>query len=99
MDVKEAIAVAKAYVQDIYAAAETISDLSLEEVQFDPANDQWLITVEFGRPVSNTLRTRIREVLEATGADVPVPRRRVQKVVAVSDATREAVGMRNREAA
>jgi hypothetical protein len=98
MDVKDAISTAKTYVHDLYGESETISDLSLEEVEFDKANDQWRITVEFSRPVSSGFRTRARELLESAGLDAPT-RRRVQKVVLISDPDGKAFAMRNREAA
>lgn len=98
MDVKDVIATAKAYVRDIYDETERVSDLSLEEVAFDPTSQQWLITVEFSRPANSSIRTRMRELAEMGGGDA-VPRRRVQKVVVVSDRNGSAVAMRNREAA
>ena len=98
MDVKDAIKAAKTYVSEIYDASEPVSDLSLEEVDFDSSSDRWLITLEFSRPVSGGLRTRARELLEAAGME-SAPRRRVQKVVVVSDRERKAVAMKNREAA
>lgn len=98
MDVKDAIKAAKTYVREVYGDSETISDLSLEEVEFDGSSGRWLITVEFSRPISSGLRTRAREILEALG-DPVVPRRRVQKVVLVSDADGKFVAMKNREAA
>lgn len=98
MDVKDAIKAAKSYVSEIYDSSEPVSDLSLEEVDFDSSNDRWLITLEFSRPVSDGIRTRARELLEAAGMD-SVARRRVQKVVVVSDRERKAIAMKNREAA
>lgn len=98
MDVQDAIAAAKTYVDDLYGASERISDVSLEEVSFDRLNDQWLITLEFSRPLKAGLRTRARELLEAAGLE-QAPRRRVQKVVIVSDSDGKAVAMKNREAA
>jgi hypothetical protein len=98
MDVKDAIKAAKAYVREVYGESENISDLSLEEVEFDDSSGQWRITVEFSRPISSGLRTRALELLEALG-DSAAPRRRVQKVVLVSDADGKFVAMKNREAA
>ena len=98
MDVKDAVAAAKAYVRDLYDESERVAELSLEEVEFDPPSNQWLVTVEFSRPAHEGFRSRARELLEAAGGDF-MPRRRVQKVVVVSDAQGKAVAMRNREAA
>ena len=99
MDVKQAIAAAKNYVRQVYDEAERVSDLSLEEVVFDEGRAEWLITVEFSRPANDSLRTRMREFLESQGAEVSVPRRRVQKVIVVSDNEGAAIAMKNREAA
>lgn len=98
MDAKDAIAAAKSYVRDIYGESENVSDISLEEVEFDPSSNRWMITVEFSRPLNTGFRTRARELLEAAGGEV-APRRRVQKVVLVSDPDGRAVAMKNREAA
>lgn len=96
MDVKDAIAAAKAYVQQVYDA-EAITNLSLEEVAFDRSSQNWLITIGFSRPDNDSFRTRARELLEASSGYVP--RRRVQKVVSISDYDGAAVAMKNREAA
>lgn len=98
MDVKDAVAAAKAYVRDLYDESERVAELSLEEVEFDAPGEQWLVTVEFSRPAREGFRSRAREILDATGGHF-MPRRRVQKVVVVSDARGVAVAMRNREAA
>lgn len=98
MNAKDAIAAAKAYVHELYGDSERISDLSLEEVEFDDRGDRWLITVEFSRPLNGGFRTVARELLEAAGGDAP-PRRRVQKVVLVSNADGTALAMKNRDAA
>ena len=47
MDVMEAIAAAKAYVQKVYADTD-VSDLELEETERDGA--EWRITLSFTRP-------------------------------------------------
>jgi hypothetical protein len=49
MDVKEAVSIAKNYVSNLFAD-ENISDLGLEEVEFDDRNDQWRVTIGFARP-------------------------------------------------
>jgi hypothetical protein len=52
MNPKEAISVAKQWVRDVFSE-EGISDIRLEEVRFDDAQQQWLITVSFARPARN----------------------------------------------
>ena len=77
MDMKEAIASAKHYVQELYAD-EGITNLGLEEVELAPSGDGWLVTVAFSRPW-NTPRTRAQELLENLGASPGL--RRSYKVV------------------
>lgn len=49
MDVNQAVAAAKSYVQHVYdATGELVSGLRLEEVE--KTGDQWLVTVAFSRP-------------------------------------------------
>lgn len=54
MDVKQAIAVAKKYVQDIMAD-EQLSNIGLEEVEFDENLSEWHITIGFSRPWNKPL--------------------------------------------
>ena len=49
MDVKEAVAKAKNYLGEIYGD-EDISNIGLEEVEFDHSDKAWLITLGFSRP-------------------------------------------------
>ena len=81
MDVKEAIATAKKYIQDIYAD-EHVTHLGLEEVEHLQQAGQWHVTLGFSRPW-NTPRTRAQEVLENLGDLAPM--RRSFKVVTVAD--------------
>jgi hypothetical protein len=81
MDVKEAISTAKRYVEDVYAD-EGVTNLGLEEVEYDAEAGSWLVTLGFSRPW-NTPRTRAQEVLEKLGAAGPL--RRSYKVVTVAD--------------
>jgi uncharacterized protein YdeI (YjbR/CyaY-like superfamily) len=66
MDVKEAIAAAKKYVNEVYAE-EQVTNLGLEEVEHLPASGNWVVTLGFSRPW-NTPRTRAQEILENLGA-------------------------------
>jgi hypothetical protein len=97
MDVKTAVVAAKDYVRALYES-EQVSDVSLEEVEFDPSAQTWLITIEFSRPAADGLRTRIRDMLEANGGHAQV-KRRVQKIVYVSDVDGTVTALKNREAA
>lgn len=84
MDVKDAIAAAKKSIETIYVD-EGVSNLGLEEVEYDPSTEQWNITVAFSRPW-NTPRTRAQEVLESIGGSSGL--KRSYKVVALDSAGR-----------
>lgn len=81
MDVKEAVAAAKSYVNELYAE-EQVTNLDLEEVEHIPATGNWLIALGFSRPW-NTPRTRAQEVLENLGAASGL--RRSYKVITLLD--------------
>ena len=49
MDVKEAVDLTKQHIVDLFAT-EGVTNLGLEEVEYDDALDQWRITVGFSRP-------------------------------------------------
>lgn len=59
MKVKEAVTTAKTYVQDLFAS-ESISDLGLEEVFFEPQAEEWVVTVAFSRPWKKCRRVFFR---------------------------------------
>jgi uncharacterized protein YdeI (YjbR/CyaY-like superfamily) len=91
MDVKEAIAAAKKYVDEVYAD-EQVTNLGLEEVEHVLAAGNWVITLGFSRPW-NTPRTRAQEVLENLGAVSSL--RRSYKVITIAD-DGTVLSMRNR---
>lgn len=49
MDAKQAVSRAKEYLSDLFAG-ERISEVGLEEVDFDGASNEWKITLGFSRP-------------------------------------------------
>ena len=81
MDVKEAIAAAKKYINEVYAG-EQVPNLGLEEVEHPIAAGNWVITLSFSRPW-NTPRTRAQEVLENLGGLSSL--KRSSKVITVAD--------------
>jgi len=81
MEVKEAIAAAKKYINDVYAD-EQVTNLGLEEVEHIPGVGNWVITLSFSRPW-NTPRTRAQEVLENLGAVSSL--KRSYKVITMAD--------------
>ena len=58
MDVKEAVQKANDYVASLYAE-EDISNIGLEEVEFDPISNQWKVTIGFSRPWDRAKSTPI----------------------------------------
>jgi hypothetical protein len=98
MNVKEAIAAAKAYIKDVYADEE-LSNVGLDETEYDDDNHRWNITIGFSRPW-NTPRTPAQAVLDQIGALGPSTsfRKRVYKVVTLSDQG-DVIAMKNREVA
>ena len=48
MDVKAAVALAKNHITDLFAQ-EGLTNLGLEEVEYDEVREQWRITVGFSR--------------------------------------------------
>jgi len=87
MDVKEAVASAKAYVNELFAQ-EMIENVGLEEFEFDRRHREWRITVGFSRPWQGI------GVLNGT---VGIPRPRSYKIVTVSDTDGSITSIRNRE--
>jgi len=49
MELKEAVRTAKTYILDLYAE-EQISEVGLEEIEFDEGRGRWNITIGFRRP-------------------------------------------------
>ena len=54
MNVKEAVKLAVGYVQELFVS-EQLTDLGLEEVEYDDAANAWLVTVGFSRPWDSAL--------------------------------------------
>jgi hypothetical protein len=87
MDVKAAVRTAKTYVSDLFAE-EKITDLGLEEVDFDPASKVWAVTLGFSRPWETY----------QSALDIPF-RRRAYKIVKLSDDDGAVISVRDRELA
>lgn len=88
MDVREAVALAKRYVGEVFAD-EPISDLGLEEVEFDDSSGTWLVTIGFWRQWQNPSGL----------AGSLLPRKRDYKVVRISDSDKRMISVKNREPA
>jgi hypothetical protein len=89
MDVKEAVAVAKRHIKDLFAD-EAIQNLGLEEVEFEDGSNSWSITIGFSRPWQ-------QQGPFAAGLAAFSPKERDFKVVRISDADKKVISVRNRE--
>lgn len=89
MDVKQAVALAKQYVLDLFAE-EKITNLGLEEVEFDEQTKEWIVTLGFSRPWDEP-----RNVLAAL-AQTPYTRR-AYKVIRISDVRGSVLAVKARE--
>jgi hypothetical protein len=90
MDVKQAVARAKAHIAELFED-EQISNLGLEEVEFDDQSRVWNVTIGFSRPwdvPANPLAALAQKVSAPT---------RCYKVVSIRDATMEVRSVKNRE--
>ena len=76
MDVKQAVKAARKYVVSLYDEEE-ITDIGLEEVEFDYCSEHWRVTIGFSRPWDKAKSVPIRI------ADVQRPRS--YKVVCIGD--------------
>ncbi len=92
MDVKEAVHTAKTYVAELFAN-EGVSNLGLEEVEFDEAGGAWKVTVGFSRPWDRIAVPSAIAVM--TQGPVSIPRS--YKVVRVDDATGRVMSVKARE--
>jgi hypothetical protein len=90
MEVKEAVAVAKRYTQELFAD-EDIQDVGLEEVDFDYSRSVWNITMGF---------SRARVPIDAPPfGNLLTPKRWVRsyKIVRISDKNGKVLSVKNRE--
>ena len=80
LDMKEAAVLAKGYIADLFAPEE-ITNIGLEEIEFDLETGHWRVTVGFSRPWD---RTKNKTVASSLG----YPRSaRSYKVVSINDDT------------
>lgn len=91
MNVKEAVKLAKDHILDLFSDEE-ISNLGLEEVEFDYDSHVWHVTIGFSRPWDTP-----PNALAAIQQQLSTPRR-TYKVVSIQDKTCEIQSIKNREA-
>jgi hypothetical protein len=90
MDVKEAIAIAKRYVKDVFVD-EAIENIGLEELEFDDDKDIWSVTLGFSRPWHDD---RLPTALQVNAFS---QRKRDYKVLRISDQSGKVLSIKNRE--
>lgn len=95
MEIKNAVRTAIDSVQDLFQA-ENLTNLGLEEINFDDASDEWVITVGFSRPWNyrevGMLGTTIASAV--IGAQVAHPERDF-KLVRVRDSDGHIMSVKN----
>lgn len=89
MDVKEAAQTAKDYLTDLFAD-ESITNVGLEEVEFDEFDNVWKITVGFSRPWDR------RVSIAVTLSGERPPHGRSYKVVRINDVDGVVVSLTDR---
>lgn len=90
MNVKEAVQRAMAYVGDVFEK-EGITNLGLEEIVFDSAAGEWVITIGFSRPWDYPKVSGI-----AVLANANTQPNRTYKVLRVDDEDGEVLSIRSR---
>lgn len=89
MNVKDAVNTAKKYVVELFAD-EDLSNVGLEEVEFDDSTKVWKVTIGFSRPWD-----RVLTPMTAIAHGGPLPRS--YKVVRIDDATGTVVSVKAHE--
>jgi hypothetical protein len=90
MDVKQAVEMAKNHIKDLFEN-EGISNLGLEEVDFDDQTSVWYVTIGFSRPWDKPA-----EGLVALAQKLATPVRSY-KVVRIDDISGKVRSVKNRE--
>jgi hypothetical protein len=90
MDVKQAVSLAKQHVLDLFSE-EQLSNLGLEEVEFDDPDNEWRVTLGFSRPWDDP-----KNVFAAFSREGTYPKRSF-KVVRISNGTGQVLSVKNRE--
>jgi hypothetical protein len=90
MDVKEAVALAKRHILELFAE-EQVANLGLEEVEFDDSSNEWSVTVGFSRPWDEP-----RNPFAVISREGSFPKRSY-KVVRISNGTEQVLSVKNRD--
>lgn len=99
MEVKEAVMKALQFVSDTFSDAK-LSNLGLEEVEFDDDKAQWRVTVGFSRPWDYPQKSTLEAMAENPITNRPSrPTNRTYKVVEIRDSDGEPTAIKMRELA
>jgi hypothetical protein len=97
MDVKEAVKIAKEFIADLFST-EGITNLGLEEVEFDEGSSSWNVTIGFSRPwdkpgpnVLSALAGQLAQQLAEQNL------RRSYKIVCIDNITKKVRSVKNME--
>jgi hypothetical protein len=94
MDVKDAVVVAKKWVQDILAD-EDVQNVGLEEVEYDEEDRAWHVTVGFSRRWNSPKDGQLTGLAAALAVTQPALKR-AYRVVTVNDSDGKVISMRRR---
>jgi hypothetical protein len=89
MDVKQAVVLSKEHIIHLFGE-EKLTNLGLEEVEYDENAQEWIVTIGFSRPWDeprNTLMALTQTVLP----------NRAYKIVRISDRSSQVLSVKNRE--
>ncbi len=98
MDVKEAVQTAKNYITELFTA-ETITNVGLEEVEFNDTSNNWEVTIGFSRPWNyEKFRNPIAEALAnpLTERNTNRPAVRSYKLVCINDDSGQVLSLKDR---
>ncbi len=93
MNAQEAVRTAKGYILEMFAE-EGVTNLGLEEIEFDEQSGAWLVTIGFSRPWNTS-----DNPFSIVGRDGRKLADRSYKSVRIDDGTRAVLSVRNREVA
>ncbi len=93
MTAQEAVRAAKSYVLEMFAE-EGVSNLGLEELEFDDDDNTWRVTVGFSRPWNKQSNPFVATI--ASGGEIA---QRSYKTVRINGQSAQVLSIRNREVA
>ena len=94
MDVKDAVNIAKSWVQEILAD-EDVQNIGLEEVEYDSQDRVWDVTVGFSRRWNSPTDSQLTGLAAALAVTQPALKR-AYRVVSISDIDGKVVSMKRR---